>query len=103
MDVRPYLLMLVKALVYSRSEEEMLRLYSSPRDDAVAKTYPQFIHHVHTLIGKREKWALCFRKSLIIRGANTNNYAESAVRIVKDIVLGRTKAFSAVQVCVVYS
>jgi len=40
---------------------------------------------------------VAYRKSLPIRGVNTNNYVESGMRILKDNVLQCTRAFNVVQ------
>jgi hypothetical protein len=40
---------------------------------------------------------LCFRKSLITRGQNTNNISEAGMKIVKDVILQRIKVYSPVQ------
>lgn len=37
---------------------------------------------------------MCFRSKLTIRGNNTNNIVEASIRIFKDIVLERRKAFN---------
>lgn len=44
------------------------------------------------------EWALCFRNNVLTRGHNTDNYCEATMRILKDKILFRTKAFSLVQV-----
>ena len=36
--------------------------------------------------GCRQEWAVCFRDNASMRGIDTNNYAESGIRILKDIV-----------------
>ena len=41
---------------------------------------------------RMDEWAVCFRKGETMRGINTNNYAESGIRILKDIVFSRDKA-----------
>ncbi|XP_050299938.1 uncharacterized protein LOC126738583 [Anthonomus grandis grandis] len=43
---------------------------------------------------RKDKWCLCFRKNVMTRGNNTNNFVESSIRIFKDIVLQRCKAFN---------
>ena len=45
---------------------------------------------------KRE-WAVCFRDNTLMRGIDTNNYAESGIRILKDIVFKRIKAYNLIQ------
>jgi len=44
---------------------------------------------------RMEEWAVCYRKNLQIHGQNTNNIVEASIRIFKDIVLERCKAFNA--------
>ena len=46
---------------------------------------------------RRGEWAICFRDQTLLRGNNTNNYAESGIRILKDIVFKRVKAYNLVQ------
>jgi len=41
-----------------------------------------------------KEWAICHRKDLFTHGHNTNNIVESSIRIFKDIVLVRCKAFN---------
>ena len=40
---------------------------------------------------------LSYRKHLLIRGNRTNNYAEAGMRILKDLVFSRVKAYNLVQ------
>lgn len=46
---------------------------------------------------RRSEWAVALRENLPERGNNTNNFCESAVRVLKDKVLSRTKAFNVPQ------
>ena len=39
---------------------------------------------------------MAFRQKIVTRGHNTNNYAEATIRIMKDVVLQRQKAFNIV-------
>ena len=45
----------------------------------------------------RSEWAITFRRHELTRGNHTNNYAESGIRIIKDQIFKRTKAFNPVQ------
>ena len=47
---------------------------------------------------RRREWAICYRDSICTRGINTNNYAEAGIRILKDIVFQRIRAYDLVQV-----
>ncbi|KAK3916595.1 Photosystem II reaction center Psb28 protein [Frankliniella fusca] len=54
-----------------------------------------YIKHVKKdLLDKKEQWIKLFRNDIISRGHNTNNYAEATIRILKDVILTRTKAFN---------
>ena len=43
---------------------------------------------------RREDWATSYRDDLPVRGNYTNNFCEAAVRVLKDQILQRTKAFN---------
>ena len=45
----------------------------------------------------RSEWAITFRQHELTRGNHTNNFAESGIRIIKDQIFERTKAFNPVQ------
>jgi len=54
-----------------------------------------FAKHMSKLKSRMGEWAVCYRKNLQIHGHNTNNIVEASIRIFKDIVLERCKAFNA--------
>lgn len=58
--------------------------------------YPKFVKRFEAFFNRKEEWVLFFRQKLLTRGNNTNNYAEVTIRILKDVVLRRTKAFNVV-------
>ena len=45
----------------------------------------------------RTEWAVCYRQELAIRGNNTNNFVEAAMRILKDKVVERVRAYNPIQ------
>ena len=94
---RVTLIQLVRSLVYSKSEVELKNKHASFTSSETAKKYPSFIKHMENLWEKRELWAHCFRNTLLIRGNHTNNYAESGIKILKDLIFGRVKAYNLVQ------
>lgn len=55
------------------------------------------ISSIHRYWERRNEWALCYRTGVLTRGNNTNNYAEAAMRILKDKISERVKAFNLVQ------
>ncbi|XP_067287705.1 uncharacterized protein [Pseudorasbora parva] len=56
--------------------------------------YKKFLNYLHGLYSRRESWALSYRRDLPTRGNQTNNYVEAAMRVLKDKILQRTKAFN---------
>ena len=87
----------MKELVYAKSEKQLLSLYKQFRSCELLHIYPQFLQHMETLWPRRREWAWSYRETLPIRGNHTNNIAEAGIRIVKDIVFGRIKAYNLVQ------
>ena len=43
------------------------------------------------------KWALSRRLEKRMRGNHTNNYAKAGMRIIKEIVFGRIKAYNLIE------
>lgn len=87
----------LRSLVYSNTEEELNERYTSLLSSDTAKKYPHFTKHVSVLWEKKRLWAHCFRKLLLIRGNHTNNYAEAGIKILKELIFGRVKAYNLVQ------
>lgn len=87
----------VKQMVYAKSVSEIEALHSKFLKNALVCHYPKFQGYIEKWWQKRMEWALCYRKSLLVRGNHTNNVAEAGIRIVKEIVFGRIKAYNLVQ------
>lgn len=92
---------MVKEMIYSKNEEELASTFNKALQQTLVKTYPTFIKYLTNLYQRKEQWAAClaacFRKGLITRGQNTNNISEAGVKIVKDVILERTKAYFSIQ------
>jgi hypothetical protein len=58
--------------------------------------HEKFVDRFQKNLSRKEQWIRCFRTPLTMRNNHTNNYAEACIRILKDIVLQRTKAFNVV-------
>ena len=96
-DERQYLMNLVRKLVYAKKETDLNADYQQFTSNATVKRYPNFMTHIEGYWKRRNEWAVCFRSGETMRGINTNNYAESGIRILKDIVFKRVKAYNLVQ------
>ncbi|CAI6369766.1 unnamed protein product [Macrosiphum euphorbiae] len=58
--------------------------------------FPNFVKRFESYFKRKNEWVLMFRRDIITRGNNTNNYAEACIRILKEIILNRTKAYNVV-------
>ncbi len=96
-------MLLVRKLVYTTDEAQLEKQYSdllSPTcmSNAIyTRKYPQLIKRLKIFWKRRSEWALSYRVAEFTRGNNTNNYAEAGIRVLKEIIFGRVKAYNLVQ------
>lgn len=79
--------------MYAVSTEDLEEAIQALED---ASKYPKHTERVKKFLNRKEEWVKLFRFDIIHRGHETNNYAEASIRILKDIILTRTKAFNVV-------
>ena len=94
---RQQLFSVVKAMVYATSEDQLHNLYQAALSNTTLQEHAKVLTHVESLYERCSEWALCWRSDLPVRSNQTNNYCESAMRVMKDKVLQRTKAFNVLQ------
>ena len=87
----------MKELVYAETEQVLNTKYQELTSDKVVISYPKFLQHVKNYWLRRQKWAICLRKDLMIRRNNTNNYAEAGIKILKELVFGKVKAYNLIE------
>ena len=87
----------IKQLVYSKTVKDLEDTYIKLKQDTTVLLYPNFLLHMAALWPKRQEWALCYRSTQLTRGNNTNNISEAGIKIVKDIIFGRIKAYNLIQ------
>jgi len=90
----PYLFGRLKALVYADGEDALNSLYNESMIDSLVTAYPRVHGHIQELFAWKPEWALCCRMDLPMHANNTNNFVESAMRMLKDSISQRTKAFN---------
>jgi len=78
--------------MYAEEENEVVTVMH----EIMSVPHKGFKSRVQHYFDRKEEWILCYRKNIITRNNNTNNYAEASIRVLKDIVLGRTKAFNVI-------
>ncbi|XP_066440337.1 uncharacterized protein [Eleutherodactylus coqui] len=82
----------IRQLLYSSSPEEFKVLLHNL---ITSELSPALQFYVENLCRRREQWALCFRKDLPC--GNNTNITESAIRVLKDQLFLRNRAYSVVQ------
>jgi hypothetical protein len=78
-----------KALVYADTESQLLHFYEQFQMNNVVKKYRHYLQYIRCQWNRRKEWAVCYRKHILVRGNQTNNYAEAGIRILKDLVFSR--------------
>ena len=94
---RQALMSKTKQLVYAKSEPMLELSYKQFKEHEVVKKYPNYLKHIESQWARRKEWAICYRIHLLTRGNQTNNYAEAGIRIVKELVFNRVKAYNITQ------
>ena len=92
---RQILMLEFQSIVNAYSNEESEILYTEALNSTTAKKYPHWLAYLDTYWVRRERWCKAWR-GIETLGHHTNNYSEAAVRIFKDLVLNRCKAYNAV-------
>lgn len=89
--------MMFKTWCYSQTEEEFKKLYNEMLANPMISGNKWLVKQLKGLCERAAEWALCYRSELLIRGNNTDNYSERAIRSFKDDILYRVRAYSVVQ------
>lgn len=82
-------------ILFETDPEEAGKMYEELTSDEYVKTMPALINHMSKLWHRRLEWCISDRLDLLTRGNNTNNITEASIRILKDVILQRCKAFNA--------
>ena len=81
-------------MLYENEEDDGEMAYDDMITSNVVSKYPNLVKYLMTLYDRKEEWALCYRKHLLIRGNNTNNPVGAQFLVLKDDILNRTKEFN---------
>jgi len=93
---RNYLYRLVETAVLANTYEALAEAFTTIHYDAIANEHSDFIAYIDQLLEKSTLWASCYRQDDVIQSLNTNNTIDRSVRIVKDKLFKRLKAFNIV-------
>lgn len=92
---RPVLMAEFRNIMLAANEVEAEANFEESQVSTVAKKYPAWCTRVKNYWDRKERWCMAWR-SAVHRGHHTNNYSEITVRLFKDIVLLRAKAYNCV-------
>ena len=92
-DDRISCMLLTKRLVYAHSEQALKDIKS----EIDRSKFQQYRERIAEYWRRKGEWALCLRRDFPTRGNYTNNYAEATIRITKDILFQRRKAWNVIQ------
>lgn len=81
-------------VMYATEYEELNRAINNIQ--SLHEDYPEFVNRFDKFYSRSEEWTLFARKGKLTRNNNTNNFSEATVRVIKDMVLRRIKAFNVV-------
>ncbi|XP_052131256.1 uncharacterized protein LOC127751567 [Frankliniella occidentalis] len=94
---KAYVYYLFREIVYAPTVEEFNNAYEEAMQDQRLLLYPIVWKHFDDYKKKAKEWALCYRVDLLTRGHHTNNFCEACMRIIKDTILQRARAYNTVQ------
>lgn len=92
------LIKIFQNMMYAKTECSLESYHNEPLKLPAATKYPHFLEHVASVWEKIHTWAHCYRTTLPIRGNHTNNYAEAGIRILKEMIFSRVKAYNLIQI-----
>jgi hypothetical protein len=93
---RTEMMHIVKRLLFSNTKEELESVYFDIESNSeLTHQYTRFQEYLRQIYGRKDLWAPCnFRTGLIVRGHNTTNVCEAAMRVMKDVLLHRLRSYN---------
>ena len=92
---------IIRSLVYITSEKDLGKSYEDLTNPDIPNSfvnqYPNLQKHLQSFWKRRSEWALSHRVWDLTRGNHTNNYAEAGIRVLKELIFGRVKAYNLIQ------
>jgi len=80
--------------MYSENQQDFENSVNKIREEL--NNYSNFVKRFEVNYQRRDQWVRHYRLDTLYRNNETNNYAEASIRIIKNIILNRTKAYNAV-------
>lgn len=80
--------------MYSDNEQDLEKSVLEIR--CTSESHNNFVRRFEGNFNRKDQWVRLYRRNTLYRNNETNNYAEASIRIIKDILLNRTKAYNTV-------
>lgn len=84
-----------RAVMFAKNITECAEKFLEAQNCAI--NYSKYLNYLRKYWNRKELWALAYRNGLLTGKNNTNNFSESAVRLLKDKIFERVKAFNIIQ------
>lgn len=94
-DRKPIML-LFRQIMYSISLTEFEENIKNFFESDTTKKYDSVVNYISNFLRRKEEWCQLFRLNVKNQSNNTNNYSEATVRVFKEIILTRLKAFNSI-------
>lgn len=94
-DCRQQLYYSFKKILLASSAAEAEDAFETARNIEIAAKYSSWLEYITKYWTRRQDWCLAYRDGTT-HGHQTNNFSEVCVRLYKDIVLSRCKAYNVV-------
>lgn len=79
-----------RKIVYA-TDEDSFETFVTEINELYGEKYKNLKAYLKTVFAYKERWCLLYRRGLLTRGNNTNNFVESQFLVLKDNILCRTK------------
>ncbi|XP_066926380.1 uncharacterized protein [Clytia hemisphaerica] len=87
---RPEIMCMFRKIVYA-TDEDSFETFVTEINELYGEKYKNLKAYLKTVFAYKERWCLLYRRGLLTRGNNTNNFVESQFLVLKDNILCRTK------------
>ncbi|XP_047109472.1 uncharacterized protein LOC124777956 isoform X2 [Schistocerca piceifrons] len=85
-----------KKIMFAQTKNEAVVNYNVTRVN-IGENHQNLLRYLEGYWDRRELWTLSHRRGMLIEGHNTNNISEAFMRILKDRIFERMRAFNVVQ------
>ncbi|XP_076051614.1 uncharacterized protein LOC143031532 isoform X2 [Oratosquilla oratoria] len=91
---RPYLIQVAKQMMYANSPADCENYWLAFQQSSAYEQYDEYTRYLTKLVESKEDWSIHYQAGRLLHEHQTNNFAESAVCIIKDIILNRCKTYN---------